>query len=305
MNQVPISSYDHYTGDESAENYRAFLDKYNATFLANLTETAGKSVCFDNYPFIQEQSDGILGYGAHSGILDDYLLNVLVAANSAKDYNASTINGEANFGICIQTFEASSTTDADVKRDITSSAEVTFQLYTGMACGADLFEYFTYNSGSEFSGIMNADGTKRIYDLVMTANKEALCFSDVITNFTWQGIETSAGTTNHANGDAFSQVSTMLLGDVNNGVLSSISSTDDAVVGCFTKDEQDGYMLVNYNDPVAVTGNNSITVNFAGCTKARVYTGSNGVLQSEIVELTDGAYTFTVAPGSACFVIPA
>ena len=205
--------------------------------------------------------------------------------------------------MCIQTFEATDLT-YKVTRDITSAAEVSLQLYTGMAMGADLFEYFAYNSNNDFDAIMNLDGSKRIYDLVKKGN-EALCFADVVNTFSWKGIMTSAGSVNSHNTVGFGYVAGMVLNDSNNGVLSSVSSTDDAIVGCFAKDDLNGYMVVNFNDPVAVTGNNTVTLTFAGCTRARVYTNADGVLTSQLVDLTDGTYTATLVPGSACFVIPA
>ncbi len=303
VNQVPMTSYDHYTGEQSADNYAGFFSKYNTSVLANITGSAGKTISTDCYPFVQKQTNGFFGWGATSGILKEYLQSMLIAAKSAKDYNASSENGKATFGMCIQTFEATSS-DGKKSRDITKAEEVSLQLYTGMALGAKQFEYFTYNSGSGFDGIMNSDGTRRIYDLVRTANKNALCFADVVNNFTWQGIVTSNGTSENANKASFKNISGMVLSDADNGVLSGVTSTHDAVVGCFTKDSRDGYLVVNYNDPVAVTGNNSITVTFDGCTKARVYTSSNGTLKSQIVDLVNGSYTCSVAPGSACFVIP-
>jgi hypothetical protein len=145
---------------------------------------------------------------------------------------------------------------------------------------------------------------ERAYDLVQEGD-QALCFADVVNSFAWNGIVTSAGSVNSHNGDAFNSVAELVLTNASNGVLDSYSSTDDAVIGCFTKDSLNGYMLVNYNDPAAVTGNNSVTVTFANCTRARVYTQVNGVLTSEVVTLTNGSYTATLAPGAGCFIIPA
>ena len=116
---------------------------------------------------------------------------------------------------------------------------------------------------------------------------------------------TSAGSVNSHNSVGFGYVSGMVLTDSDNGVLSSVASTDDAIVGCFTKDALNGYMVVNFNDPAAVTGDNTVTLTFAGCTRARVYTNVNGELTSQLVDLIDGVYTAILAPGSACFVIPA
>ena len=304
-NHVPLDSWDHYTsvnGDTlsgiDVAGYRNFLASYKANFNDQLTNASGASVSFDNYPFVHEQGKygGFFGFGGtfESGIQDTYLLNCLIAAQVA---------GEDDFGLCIQTFEA---TDLKNKtsRDIASAAEVSLQVYTGLAMGADVFEYFAYNSNDDFAGIMNQDGSKRIYDIVQEGN-QALCFANVVNAFAWDGIMTSAGSANNHNGDAFTSVAELVLADGDNGVLASCSSTDDAIIGCFTKDSLNGYMLVNYNDPAAVTGNNTVKLTFADCTRARVYTEVEGVLTSQIVDLTNGSYTVTLAPGAGCFIIPA
>ena len=305
-NHVPITSVDHYTVangstqvEDLARGYVAFLQDYKTKYNDQLTAASGTSISFDNYPFVHAQGDykyGTLNLKTkfESGIQSTYLANCLIAAQVAA---------EDDLGLCIQTFEATDLT-YKVTRDITSAAEVSLQLYTGMAMGADLFEYFAYNSNSDFDAIMNLDGSKRIYDLVKKGN-EALCFADVVNTFSWKGIMTSAGSVNSHNTVGFGYVAGMVLNDSNNGVLSSVSSTDDAIVGCFAKDDLNGYMVVNFNDPVAVTGNNTVTLTFAGCTRARVYTNADGVLTSQLVDLTDGTYTATLVPGSACFVIPA
>ena len=305
INHVPLSSWDHYTSVNGAAlsaidvaGYRNFLAIYKQNFNDQLTNASGASVSFDNYPFVHDQGKygGFFGIGGtfESGIQDTYLLNCLIAAQVAN---------EDDFGLCIQTFNA---TDLKNKtsRDIASAAEVSLQLYTGFAMGADLFEYFAYNSNDDFNAIMNQDGSKRIYDLVKKGN-QALCFADVVNSFAWNGIVTSAGSVNNHNDDAFDSVADMVLTNSSNGVLDSYSSTDDAIIGCFTKDSLNGYMLVNYNDPAAVTGNNSVTVTFENCTRARVYTEIDGVLTSQIVDLTNGSYTAILAPGAGCFIIPA
>ena len=293
-NHVPISSYDHY-GDAltaaNADAYKQFLELYRAKF-NDAVNASGSSVSFDNYPFVREQINGV-----YSGISEQYLQNALIAAQVAGNYD---------FGLCIQTFEASGKKifGIESKRDITMPAEVSLQLYTGFAMGADVFEYFAYYSTDAFNSILNQDGSKRIYDIVKEGN-EALCFADVVNSFAWNGIVTSAGSVNNHNGTAFSSVANMTLTNISNGVLDSYASTDDAIIGCFTKDSLNGYMVVNFNDPKAVTGNNTVTLTFEGCTRARVYTELDGVLTSEIVELTNGTYEAILAPGSGCFVIPA
>ena len=305
-NHVPVTSYDHYTdvngntlSEMNVDGYRAFLQAYKAAYNDQLTGASGTSVGFDNYPFVHAQGTyryGILNMQSkfESGIESTYLLNCLIAAQVA---------GEDDFGLCIQSFEATDLT-YDVTRDIASAAEVSLQLYTGMAMGADVFEYFAYNSNGDFNAIMNQDGSKRIYDIVKEGN-EALCFSDVVNTFTWNGIVTSTGSVNSHNTEGFGLVENYILTNISNGVLDSYNSTDDAIIGCFTKGDLNGYMVVNYNDPAAVTGNNTVNLTFADCTRARVYTSVDGVLTSELVDLTNGTCTLTLVPGSGCFVIPA
>lgn len=304
INHVPISSYDHYAGgSENASYYTNFLNNYADTFLKSLGTNAGKTICFDNYPFVQKQKDGFFGWGAQSGILENYLQNILVAANSVKNYNTNSTNGKTTFGMCIQTFHATKTT-GNSSRDITKSEEISLQLYTGMAMGANMFEYFAYNSGSGYNGILDSSGNKRIYDLVKTANENAFCYADVLNVFDWQGVMTSAGSKNNDSSKAFEKVESMVLSDNDNGVLKNITSTDDAVAGYYTLGNKAGYMVANYNDPVAFNSNNTISLTFDGCTKARVYTAVDGKLTSKVVTLTNGSYTQEVPPGGAFFIIP-
>ncbi len=301
VNHVPVSSYDHYTDGNgnpataiSAEYYQKFLENYKRNFNDQLTSAVGSSISFDNYPFTHDQGFNLSSFKTLPGIEENYLLNCLIAARVAGQYD---------FGMCVQTFHATDLLNK-TDRDIVKAEEVSFQIYTGMAMGVDLFEYFAYNSNGDFNAIMNTDGSMRIYNIVKEGN-QALCFADVVNSFTWNGIVTSLGSTNSDNSAAFTKVEDMVLTNTSNGVLNSYSSTDDAIIGCFTKDDLNGYMLVNYNDPVAVTGENSVTVSFENCTRARVYTEVDGVLTSTVVDLTNGSYTVTLAPGSGCFIIPA
>lgn len=154
-------------------------------------------------------------------------------------------------------------------------------------------------------GVIGLDGQRRIYDKVKEGNKNALCFGKLVSEFDWQGMMTSTGSDKASSTTGFKKVSEMVLNDNTNGVLNTITSTHDAVIGYFTQGTQDGYMVANYNDPVAVTENNKVTLTFADCTRARVYVSKGGKLTSEVVILTDGKYTCEVAPGSGFFIIPA
>lgn len=309
-NQVGISSYDHYGNGKEPSNktayktaYANFLNNYTTKVLNNLGN-AGKTICYDNYPF--GKKDALWGLISSDSMADDYLFNMLIAAKEAKNAPEGT-----HFGICVQTFTGEYTNG----RDITCPEEVTFQLYTGISMGADMFEYFTYDTYNdlgtgkvEVNGIIDVNGKKRIYDLVKTANTEVFPWAKIIKAYDWQGIQLSKGKT-HDNSTDFDSINSafkgdsVLLTDSTNGVLSTVSSNRDAVIGCFKKDGKDGYMIVNYNDPKNKKYNNTVDMTFADCSSVTVYTSDGTNVNEQNVAVTDGKYSVTIAPGKAAFVV--
>ena len=317
VNHVPITSYNHYGDgaltDMSAKDYKSFLENYKTTVLDTVSTTANKkTIGFDNYPFgyttVESSWFGLVQTTEFqtTGIAPSYLVNNLVAAQVARDSGVP-------LSTCIQTYKK---IYDDKSRDITTAAEVSLQLYTGMACGADIYEYFCYDysnaGGTDMAGLYDASGNKReaTYNAVKDANANALKFADVVNVFDWKGTQISTDTTASKNGEGItlvnnSGIDNLVLNDDSNGCLSTVSSTQDALVGYYALNTVDGYFVSNYNDPTLVTDNNSVTLTFTGCTRARVYTSKDGELTSDIVELTNGVYSKDVAPGDAFFIIPA
>lgn len=65
--------------------------------------------------------------------------------------------------------------------------EVTLQMYTGMALGARLFEYFCYRSDQhEFFGILDPDVQPRIYDHVKIAGDRAAKMEPILSGYLWK-----------------------------------------------------------------------------------------------------------------------
>lgn len=284
INHVPSSSYDHWPEGNS---YADFIQHYVDTIVRKV-ESGGRSICLDNYPLI----DG-------GKIKDSYIFDLLTAANITRDYNAEMPeDNKANFGICLQTF--TNTNPGFEQRDIVSSDDVTFQMYTGMACGASLFEYFCWRSysGLNMYGIVDEAGEKRIYDYIKEANDVALPFQKVALAFEWQGLTANKGEMSGKD-DVFGHIQGLGLEDT--GSLQSINSRYDTIVGCFDKDGQDGYMVVNYTDPIN-DFTNSVTLQFTNCSQALVYT-EEGAKQLNLT--ADGELRLILDAGQAAFVIPA
>ena len=318
MNMVGSLSYDHWNSGFTG-NWWQDLGKNDATFQATygthvddyINNVVKKlnggtaSVCLDCYPFREVGAGEIYNY---------YLYDLLTVANKTKAYNdsrATTGTAEARFGICLQTYQfIQPSGDNVLGRDIASAAEVSMQIYTGLAMGADLFEYFaycsnTFSDGSEkTNGIVTQTpyskeaGEKRIYDLVKTANDNALPFAKITMAYDWLGTFVSAGTTSNENSSAFNLINGLVTSD--KGAMTSISSTYDAIIGRYEGSEGDGYMVVNYTDPTKAH-TNTVNMNFNGYNYAIVYTAGG---EAQLVALNSGALSLNLAAGEAAFVIP-
>lgn len=284
VNHVGSGSWDHYP---QGTTYADFIDAYVENVLKKLTGNGGKSICMDNYPF----PDG------GNVIKENFLHDVLVLAHATKNYNATVPEDQqATMGICLQTFR-----DVKLKlRDITSAEDVTMQMYTGMAAGARLYEYFLYRSmdGIGLFGIVDGTGQKRIYDYVLQANERALPFQRVACAFDWYGMTVNHGSQSGPE-DIFEIVRDLVTDQT--GALTNVESRYDTIVGCFKQGQQDGYMVVNYTAP-DLKQTNMVTLTFPGCTTALVYTEQG----TEQVDLVDGGILrVTLGCGQAAFIIPA
>ena len=281
VNHVGSGSWNHWP---SGTSYVDFIDYYVENILKKL-EGGGRSICMDNYPY----PDG-------GGVIkENFLYDVLVLAHATKNYNETAAEDQqAIMGICLQTMQ-----DSNLGlRDITSSSDVTMQMYTAMAAGARLFEYFCYRSleGVGLSGIIDMTGQKRIYDYVLEANQRAMPFERLICAFDWVGMTVNYGSESGPE-NPFEILEGMILEDT--GVLKKVESRYNALVGCFDQNGQSGFMAVNYTAP-DLEMTNVVTLTFDGCTDALVYT-EEGVQQ---VNLVDGTVRLTLPCGAAAFVIP-
>lgn len=316
VNHVPVTSYNHYgTKGLKAINYSSYsnmFNNYKTNVLDKVTATdKQKTIGFDNYPFGYSTTEKIYWWKPaettfqSTGLEPTYLVNLLIPAQTAKANNNT-------YSVCIQTYDKIA---GSKKRVVDSKQEVTMQLYSSMACGASMFEYFLYHAQpatatvTGFDGIIDLNGNKKtIYDATKQANSEAFPFANIINTFDWQGAEVITGS-DSKNSEAIKNVNnsglTLVLDNDNDGVLSASSATNDALVGYYKKGAYDGYMLANFNDPKVVSTKNSVKLTFAGCNTARVYTSESGKFTTKVVELAaDGSYTFELQPGGGCFVIP-
>lgn len=285
MNHVPGQSWDHYLPKDGViYDYEDFLTNYCNVILKRL-KGCERSLCLDNYPFIGEDY-----------MEKDYLQDIFIASKVLKKYNSEVPEEDkARLGICIQTFKAKAMFD-DRMRDIVSPEEVTLQMYCGMALGVTMFEYFCYHSYLDIMiAIISPEGEKRIHHHVKEGNERAVQFENILCEFEHLGAFVVCGEKCTENTPAFILLKNLVMHDES----VQVTSSHDALVGCFEKEGQKGYMVVNYTDPMR-QHQNDVTMKFDGATSACVY--QNGEVKT--VALNQNVLSLTLKHGDAAFVIP-
>ena len=136
------------------------------------------------------------------------------------------------------------------------------------------------------------------YD-VQTVNNELKGLDHVLLSFDWQGVMKSIGSeaTTSAGVNNFLTAKNWLR---KHDGIKKFTSTEDAILGVFTDENgYDGFMLVNFADTY-YDRENTVTLELRGATRAMVYIAG----QPQMVELENGTYTVTLAPGEGQFIIP-
>ena len=86
--------------------------------------------------------------------------------------------------------------------------------------------------------------------------------------------------------------------------VSDVATAGNCLVGCFDREEDEAYMLVNYGypdetDPIEVT----VTLK-GGATHLAVYGGEGFTGAPEVLAGRGGRVTLTVDPGEGKFIVP-
>lgn len=275
--------------DDRVEAYKEYVDAFS---------DAIGWFAYDSYPLFVDPTRNT------TYLHEMWFQNLRLVAESAKekDYDASITIQSCTWGA------PGGELTTKHNREITTKADITFQLYTSMSYGFKNFMYFTYwqhkvNSDAEmfYSAMVNfpTDGTQNAvksdaYYAVKAANEEIKKFDHVYLNFDWEGTFALTG-----EGKTMSN-GLKQAGAYESPRIKEATATDETVIGCF-KDQEgyDGYMIANATDP----GQNlstSVTVTFREASKAIAYV--NG--EEQTITLENGTYTFDLESGAGVFVIP-
>ena len=183
-------------------------------------------------------------------------------------------------------------------------ADLTYQMYVAMTYGATNLLHYTFAGTGDYiiNGALfnqNTGEWTQTYTDVKDASAIIGEWDHVFMSFDWLGASTVTGTTAQTG---------LITGDLTHsvavdtyGVLHSVSSTYDVVVGHF-EDENgyDGVMITNLTIPENATAT-TVSVTFADEYQAvKVYQGG----EEQLVYLSNGALQLEIASAEGVFIIP-
>lgn len=259
-------------------NYEEYLRQY-------IEVVNPEFVSYDHYPLMlfYEQPE----------LTDDYLYNMEVVSTISHEYNLP-------FWAFLQTMGFSNSSGTQHREP--TEADLRWQTAIAMAYGAQGIQHFSYwtpgtESNESFGDAMvDREGNKTdSYYAAQTTNLEVLKYDEIYLQFDWQGVLT------HSN-DSFEVTNFRMLSSrlEGNEKIASIETTEDLVIGTFIgPNNEDAFMLVNFNDP-ALNLSNTIKVEFNDAKKAIVFIKG----EQTIVDLNKGVLEYVLEAGEGIFVIP-
>ena len=182
--------------------------------------------------------------------------------------------------------------------------ELRMQMYSLIAFGYDMVSFFCYatpTSGKEIyrNALVDLNGEKtQTWDDSKKIISEIRKFDRVFMQFDYKGVITATGTENSNSFGGFTSLTELDATQI--GDLQEVKGTSDTLVGV-AKDayENDGYTVVNYNDPY-YKNKDTVEMTFKNAKYACVYKG--GV--KEDIKLVNHILTLDLDVGEGVFVIP-
>ncbi len=256
-------------------SHDAYVEQYVTDVVSKLPAHR-QTLSVDNYPLLSSNT-----------IRESYLKDLWYIGNKAK--MARTDGKDVVVNYCIQAFSDSSSTEL---RTPETRADLSFQVNTGLALGAQSFEYFEYYDYDVTSDSINGILFNGLYDQVQSINRELRAWDHIFLSFDWQGVKT------------YNTAAAYINGVTELGSLQSITvSADQAtLVGEYKygNTEEYGYMITNFTEPSAGT-TDTVTLMMAANQSVLVYKNGTGRWMNAD---SDGKLTLALEAGGGAFVIP-
>ncbi len=257
-------------------------------------------VSFDHYMMYYKAKknifNSITGYEATISLRTDWLKNFDIASYYAD-------KNDKPFWYTLLTTQHLADGDETKYIDPTA-ADLKYQMYVAMTYGATNLIHYTFAGTGDYiiDGAMfnqNTGEWTQTYTDVKDASTAIGNWDHVFMSFDWLGTSTVTGSS--AQTGLITNDLTHSVAVNQFGVMSSVTSTQDVVIGHF-EDENgyDGVMITNLTVPNNATAAN-VTVTFNSEYKAvKVYQGS----EEKLVYLNNGVLSIDIASAEGIFIIP-
>ena len=258
--------------------YEQYIDEYVDKVLAEVV--GNKTIGFDHYPLIEKPEEGRY-------VSKTWLYDLIVVGQAAQ-------RAKCEYSVCIQSF-----TDNGGWREIISTNDIRFQVYTSMAFGANAFEFFTYctSAGLKFDAMVTNDVPTDVYYFVKEVIAELKLFERDYLAFSWNGATTYKGKNSQSIPEAFEKIESKTLQKLAD--ISSVESAEDLIIGQFENDKkQNGYIVVSYYDP-SVSKSNDVRLTFAAQDEITVYKAG----KKSRIKLNKNTLKITLDAGEGLFIV--
>ena len=267
------------TGEDMATGrpvYEIYMEKYVNEILKNVK--GRKDISLDHYP---------LRTGKEGNYLSNmWLYDLMIGGQIAKELNC-------DFNVCIQSFDGG-------YRLPESSTDIKFQMYTSMAFGANMFEFFCYcsNNALKFNALLTNLQPTDLYYYVKEAIAEISAIDHIYLSFDWQGTMTVNGSNNETSNEAFDVIADKTLAQVDG--IKSVTATEDCLIGGFKDAEgNNGYIIVNYGEPTDGK-KNTVSIEFDSAAGVAAYRYG----MEAVYGIADNKTELTLEAGEGMFLLP-
>ena len=260
------------------KSYSEFINYYNDNFLSKLN-AARKTLSFDTYVLHNN--------GSNNYVHEGFLSSCLGVRKYANQFGV-------DFGAYIQCFTGYSTL-----RNPSSYADFSFQVCTYLAFGAKKLSFYGYRDFPPEKHLVESGEPNEKWYWVQDVNTMIKKMDGILFNFDWDGIYTNVGTGSFFEvNDAFDAINKDDLDSLRG--VKSFTSKYDAIVGQF-KDANgnDGFMLVNYEEP-SIAHKNKVTMNFKDADGVLYYKDGEPIVEV----LKNKKFTIDLEAGEGVFIIP-
>lgn len=175
--------------------------------------------------------------------------------------------------------------------------DLSYQVYSQMLFGSVGINTFKYYGGGEINAMISKYGERTsLYYGMQQVIKEVRAFENMYMNSEWQGVMLYVVDEFYGN-EVFDGVTKPM---EEHDRIKSFEGTSDVAIGVFKdKDDRDGFLVFNANNPADDT-QNEVTIKFKDAKYAYLYKKGRKVK----VKLRNGTFKTTMGSSEAYYVVP-